>query len=51
MGIDPVDGNEVRLFHPRKDNWQNHFAWSDDSSQIIGLTAIGRATINTLKMN
>lgn len=25
---DPVSGEMVRLFHPRHDNWSDHFQWS-----------------------
>lgn len=50
-GIDPDSGQEVRLFHPRLDAWQVHFAWSIDFTQMIGLTAIGRATIHALQLN
>lgn len=50
-GLDPELKRDARLFDPRKDRWTEHFRWSDDSSEIIGLTSIGRATINRLKMN
>jgi len=26
---DPVSGQVVALFHPRRDTWTQHFAWSD----------------------
>ena len=48
---DPVSEEDVRLFHPRRDRWQDHFAWTDDSTQILGLTAIGRATVEALQLN
>lgn len=41
----------VPLFHPRNQQWATHFNWSQDGSEIIGRTAIGRATIAALKMN
>lgn len=50
-GIDPQTGEEVRLFHPRLDDWHEHFQWSDDFTRIIGLTSVGRATIDRLRMN
>lgn len=50
-GIDPVSEQQVSLFHPRKDKWINHFIWSNDGLLIIGITRIGRATINLLKLN
>ncbi|MEM1122444.1 MAG: HNH endonuclease [Bacteroidota bacterium] len=49
--IDPISGETVPLFHPRKDNWYAHFKWSDNLLLMEGLTAIGRATIEKLKTN
>lgn len=48
---DPVNGKIVPLFHPRRDRWEDHFGWSEDSDQMIGLTPIGRATIVRLRLN
>jgi len=31
--------------------WSEHFAWNEASLHILGLTAIGRATVVALKMN
>jgi hypothetical protein len=39
------------LFHPRKQSWQQHFAWSGDGIRVLGLTAVGRATVEALRMN
>lgn len=47
--LDPVSGQEVRLFHPRQDRWAEHFTWH--GSQLVGLTATGRAFIATLNLN
>jgi hypothetical protein len=41
----------VRLFHPQRDNWADHFRWNDDASELIGLTEIGDATIKQLRIN
>ena len=41
----------VKLFNPRTQNWSEYFAWSADGVEIIGLTAIGRATVKALKLN
>jgi len=49
--IDPQYGETVRLFHPRKDIWKEHFCWSEDTTLVIGITEVGRATIEALKMN
>jgi hypothetical protein len=50
-GIDPETNQEVTLFNPRQDRWIDHFRWSDDSTQMIGITSMGRATIQRLNMN
>jgi hypothetical protein len=48
---DPKTGRRVSLFHPRRQIWLKHFAWSADGAQIVGLTAAGRATVDALQMN
>jgi HNH endonuclease len=50
-GIDPITGELAPLYHPQKDNWFEHFTWSQDFSQILGLTPTGRATITRLQLN
>ena len=49
--FDPVTQTEVPLFHQRRQRWHEHFAWSPDHTLMVGLTAIGRATIIALKLN
>lgn len=49
--LDPISGESVMLFNPRKQRWEDHFAWSDDFLYVKGLTAIGRAIIAALEMN
>jgi hypothetical protein len=48
---DAVTRAIVSLFHPRKQNWNEHFAWNDDFSLIIGITPTGRATVDALQLN
>jgi len=48
-GIDPESNRTVRLFHPRKDRWPDHFVWQ--GVELKGLTAIGRVTGRVLKVN
>jgi hypothetical protein len=48
---DPVNGELVPLYHPRRDHWQEHFEWSEDFMLLLGRTATGRATINALNLN
>lgn len=50
-GVDPVTGQRVPLFHPRRQRWRDHFTWSEDFSLIVGLTGIGRATVEALHLN
>jgi hypothetical protein len=50
-GPDPETGQVVSIYHPRQQEWSDHFAWNEDQSQIIGLTPTGRATIEILRMN
>lgn len=50
-GLDPVDAQPVPLYHPRTMAWSDHFAWNEDTTLIIGLTPIGRATVETLRLN
>ena len=51
QAVDPVSAELVTLFHPRRHSWDEHFIWSADGLQIVGLTAIGRATIAALDLN
>ena len=51
LGIDPVTGVEVKLYHPREDNWDDHFIWTQNYSIIVGTTPKGRATVERLKLN
>ena len=45
-----IDGQEeIPLFNPRIDVWEQHFQW--DEYDLIGLTAIGIATIHLLRLN
>lgn len=52
IGPDPETGTVVTLFHPRLQEWNDHFAWSDDGTMtLLGLTAVGRTTIEALRIN
>ncbi len=48
-GIDPDSGAIVPLFHPRRDQWAEHFALR--GAFIVGLTPTGRTTVYVLAMN
>jgi hypothetical protein len=49
--IDPLTNEIAPLFHPREQKWRDHFAWSADTTEIVGLTPTGRATVAALKLN
>lgn len=44
-------GVSVPLYNPRTQTWTEHFAWEEQSTRLIGLTAVGRATIQALSLN
>ncbi len=48
---DPESGVEATLFNPRQQRWRDHFAWSAEGAEIVGLTPTGRATAVALNMN
>jgi HNH endonuclease len=47
--VDPENRQIFRLFNPRSDVWAAHFVIAED--QILGLTPLGRATVNLLEFN
>jgi hypothetical protein len=48
---DPETGEIVPLFNPRTQVWAEHFAWSEDGTEVSGRTACGRATVEALRLN
>jgi hypothetical protein len=48
---DPVTGENVPLFHPRDQQWPDHFVWSEGFLQVEGLTSTGRASVARLQLN
>jgi hypothetical protein len=48
---DAVTGASAPLFHPREQRWEEHFAWSEDCTLMLGLTPTGRASIEALHLN
>jgi hypothetical protein len=48
---DPQSAQSFSLFNPRIHTWIDHFEWIDRGLRVRGLTAIGRATVERLKMN
>jgi hypothetical protein len=49
--LDPVTGKFLPLYNPRKQRWHSHFSWDQDFTLIVGLTPIGRATVDALQLN
>ena len=47
--IDHDTGEKVNLFNPRTDSWDEHFSFI--GTEIVGLSATGRATARLLHMN
>lgn len=50
-GADPATGEAVRLFNPRRQRWDEHFAWTEGGLHIAGRSACGRATVVALQLN
>ena len=48
---DPVKNESISLFNPRLQRWLDHFQWANGGTHIIGITAIGRATVLALRLN
>jgi hypothetical protein len=47
--MDPDSGQTVELFHPRQQEWEQHFRFV--GPRIEGLSVVGRATVAALAMN
>jgi hypothetical protein len=48
---DPETDVSEPLFNPREHRWSEHFAWADGGLRIVGVTPIGRATVEALALN
>jgi 5-methylcytosine-specific restriction endonuclease McrA len=48
-GIDPQTSRLTELFHPRRQNWDEHFELQ--GVYLVGKSATGRTTIRVLEMN
>jgi len=49
--LDPLSKSLLPIFLPRLHAWSNHFSWDDSYLVVIGITPIGRATVEALKLN
>jgi HNH endonuclease len=50
-GLDSQSGKTVSLFNPRQQQWKAHFTWSTEATEIVPITACGRATVKALRLN
>lgn len=48
---DPQTRIETAIFNPRRQNWLEHFEFSEDKTEIIGKTECGRATVVAPRLN
>jgi 5-methylcytosine-specific restriction endonuclease McrA len=48
---DELTQQDARLFNPRRDVWNEHFSLTEETGEIKGLTASGRATVSRLRIN
>jgi hypothetical protein len=48
---DPITNQIVPLFNPRQMKWRDHFTWTVNTTEMLGLTPTGRATIESLQTN
>jgi len=51
FGVDPETQATVELFHPRIHQWAEHFEHEPETDEIVGMTPIGRATVQMLRFN
>lgn len=49
--VDELTRQEADLFNPRRDMWDEHFSILEETGEIKGLSAIGRATVSRLRIN
>lgn len=48
---DELTQAHVHLFNPRREVWSEHFSVIEETGEIKGLTACGRATVARLRLN
>jgi hypothetical protein len=49
--LDPLTHQITKLYHPKKDKWDEHFQWNNDYLSIEGISPIGRTTVALLQLN
>lgn len=48
---DSVAAKIISIFNPQTQSWHEHFKWSPDGIEIIGITPCGRVTVTALQLN
>jgi len=48
---DPATGVIEPLYNPRSHQWADHFEWDASATLLVGLSPIGRATVERLQLN
>jgi hypothetical protein len=51
FALDELTNLSTLIFNPRLQLWEEHFSWSANTLDILGVTAIERVTVNELKLN
>ena len=51
LAADPQTSEKTLVFNPRTQNWNEHFKFNEDKTEIIGKTPCGRATVIALRLN
>ena len=49
--LDAVSGNIIPLYNPRTMRWNDHFLWDESLTALVGRTAVGRVTIEAMRLN
>ncbi len=50
-GVVTDSDTEVPFFHPRQNHWSEHFQVDTESRMVMGITAVGKVTVENLEMN
>ena len=48
---DFISDEIVPLFNPRTQTWSEHFGWSENGTEIVAKSAVGRITVIALNLN
>jgi hypothetical protein len=51
VGLDSMTDELAPIFHPNRQEWNDHFRWAGGGLWIVGRTPTGRATVRLLRLN